>query len=245
MRLALLLSIVALVAVHALEYPAKEQYRLQRSFDGASWTDRASLTVTRSEASSPARLKVTPSPSHSIESSDIVSASLLMYRVAKADDVVAASLVTTVCALLRGFEAVSSTSIKLPEVVGIVVAEGVQISGLQLSPVSNTHHSSFAASECDTNVITLFRDVDASLTVNLIKSVVPKAVTTFDDAPITAGAPPPKKDENAGGDKKPAEEDNRSFFEKYWWYIVLFGVYTLVNGVLGQKKEAALAAGAK
>lgn len=239
----LAVALALICAANALEYPAKEQYVLQRSFDGTLWEDRATVIVSRTEAGSPARLKVTPSTSSAVSLDAILPATLLMYRAVKSDNVVAASLVTTPCALLRGFEAISSTSINLPEVIGVVVTEGVHISGLQLSPSSNTHHNSMKASDCDNSVLSLFRNIDAVLSVTLIKPIVPRSVSNFDDAPMATGAQPTpvkKAPEGATGDQKPPqEEDNRSFFEKYWWYIVLFGLYTVVNGFLSPKGQPA------
>lgn len=231
-----ILAVVLCVVCVQCDYPAKEQYELQRSFDGTTWETRASLTVSRSEASTPARLKVVPSPAHSVKG--IAVAEALMYRVVNSKSTVTASLVTSPCALVRGFDAASPQSLRIPESIGVIVAEGTHISGLQLTPSTNTHHSSIKASDCDRSILSLFPNIDATLTVALVKSVEPKMVSNFEDFPAVTGAPPPKKapaTDAAGEQKAAPEEDNRSFIDKYWWYIVMFGLYTVVNGFLGSK----------
>lgn len=242
------LSVIALVAIGVAAVD-KAQYTLQRSFDDAAWEKRATFVVSRTEGTATARFKLLEQDEGAIDVASLETASLLRYRVIDEKGGVAASAVTTPCALVRGFEALSSRKLKLPERIGVVVGNGVQVTGLQFSFSHNTHHNAFTATECDMKVLSLFGDVSTETSVFLVRPIEPKIVTKFEDGPASGAPPQPKQKEETSkkesGDKDAPQEDNRTFFEKYWLYIVMFGVWSVINSFLQPKGGAAAQGAAK
>ena len=245
----LLLMITALlVATAALA--TDSVYDLQRRYDTAGpWVSVLRFTVDTANlrvrpASSKAQQTLSPQ-----EISALSKASMLYYRVVAKDQLkeqAAAAAVTTACSLIRAFEAAKAV-LTLPEVVNVVLAVDGTVTGLQLS--------SKASGTCDMSVLSLFPSVVVSTTVGAYKAAEPKHAQNVIAEPahfvhpsgiqMTAEMIGKKRSSSTGGkgesgsgsDDGP-KEDNRTFFEKYQMYILMFVVYTVVNGFIGGKKGA-------
>lgn len=237
----LLVLLCALVSCATAD-ATKTQYILERSLDGVEWTQRASFVVTRSEPTVSPKLKVGPIVRDQFPIESIKAATLVHYRVREDGAPSGVSIVTTPCGIVRSFEATSAKVLTLFERLSVSVGEGTTVVGLQLNIIPNPVHA--ANGDCDLSILTLFPEIDMQTSVALMRPTEPKIHTKYEDG-VTGGAaapPPPKKEKESqsGGKDSAAEpqEDNRTFIEKYWWYIVIFGIWTVVNVLLGPKAGA-------
>lgn len=276
----------SVVASAAADSNGPSSYVIERSIDnGATWAARGTVVVTGAAVNS-AKAKFVESSAQSegegLKEADrtaLLAAESLIFRVrensaavADADAAVTeiARVVTTPCALIRGFDIKTRTEVELTESLNVVISKGADgaknvVTGLQLVPRTNLHHSASktygnAGETCDPAVLALFPKLTVATTVGVARTVVPKRAPNFGESYYVgqpaagAEAPPPQADPNqkVNAEGKPVdadgkvipEPDNRSFLEKYWHYILMFVVWQLIQGFLNPQKPAEGAAAA-
>lgn len=268
----MLLSVVVLLLTLSCSAPVlgganditAASYRLERRLgsDGEEWKEITRFSLSKTSPLFPPRLHVLRDSHTTLSAAEKTkfgnSTGLVYYRVVPEESASSSTsypvAVTSTCAVIRGFTAVSKTTLLLREVLSVVPDEHLGVVGLQLHSETNNFHASMQnGDECDPGVVTsLFPNVEieAELSVVAPSSVKPivyselKRLMEGENHPARrkgaekkrmGGAAEDEDDDEGPG--KPAQEP--SFFQKYWYLFAIPFVISLLRGPGPQQQQAA------